>query len=295
MFRDSMMTNNMMGGNMFGQQPRMQYMQMQKPTMSQPLTPEERKLISNKGGAFNTNVSKEDLLRTICTHKDGNDFALITNGDGTFTCPLCQETFRDTDLDQEHVKQCTSDIIDILQLIKTYYVDIPEETARQFFPMIALIKKIPALASMAVNNFARYEDGNMAQSGGTPYGFNMLNALTGTPYSTLGMPNPYQPPMQQPMYQQPMYQPQMQQPMYQQPMGASYMPQPTAPAQVNVTPTDMGNTGFQPFNEFGGYYNQQPMPQVNQANMQQPAGQQSLNEQASAQPNAKVDTSSFTV
>lgn len=274
----------------------MQYAQIKRPSMSQPLTAEQMQLLASKGGAFSTRVSQVDLYRSYCTHKKDGNIVLNNNGDGTFTCPICQETFAEVDLDQAHVKEVTREMINILQMIKTCYMDIPEQTAVEYFPIIPLLEKTPELAEIAMRNFSQYEQGTMVQAASNPYGFGALNSLMGAPMAYPGM-------TQQPMYQP---QPQFQ---YAQPQQPMYAPQPQfaqmAPPQVQVTPQ------FMPNNEFGAYVNaptvspmamqyQQPQPQqpmyqpVQQPQAQPQQGQ--VQQQPQAQPQqTTVDVSTFSL
>lgn len=283
--------------------PAMQYQQIKRPTMTQPLTPEQMQLLASKGGSFSTRVAQEDIFRSVCTHKKDGNIVLVNNGDGTFTCPICQETFSETDLDPQHVKDITREMINILQMIKTTYMDIPDATALEFFPIITLLEKTPELAEIAMRNFSQYEQGTMVQNAANPYSFNALSSLMGGPMAYPGMqPNMYQQQMAQPQFQQ---QPNM----YQQPM---------APAQVQVTPQFQQ---FNPVNEFGAYnpqaqqqyqqqmapvqvqvapqqYQQQPQPlyqpiqPVQQQNVQQAPVQQQAPQQTAA---PTVDTTAFTL
>lgn len=237
------------------------YNNVQKPLMNQALLPEERAALTNRGGAFNSRVAQEDIYRTYCTHKENGHPVLQMNGDGTFTCPLCQETFLEVSLEAEHVKEITNEMTSILQMIKTCYFDLPVETIRQFFPFMALLKKVPDLAAEAVRNLAKYEQGSMIQGGSQPYGFNAFNSLIGGNPAAMGgyMPtqgqamfNPatgqYQP---TPMYNQPvqpMYDPNSGQ-MVMSPMGQAYNP-----AQMGMMPS---TPNYQPV---GGYNPMQMAP-----------------------------------
>jgi uncharacterized Zn finger protein (UPF0148 family) len=266
--------------NNFQQPPMIQYASMRQPLMTQPVDNEKRKLLAHNGGQFTTELTAEQVVRATCTHKDGNRIALINNGNGTLTCPICQVTFDDEDLDQENVVKATNKIKSIIEMIKTCYVDIPVKTAEDFYPITALLDKIPELARIAVNNFAQYENQNKTQQQYLPYGVQAVQGMMGmAPYAGgmgYGYANPnfstmyqqqayntqqipaYQP-MGQPV-QAPYQQPPMGQPMYQQPQQVSYSPVggyqttpgPVAPPQVNVTP------GFMPVNEFGQYGAAQP-------------------------------------
>lgn len=234
----------------------MQYAQIKRPSMSQPLTAEQMQLLASKGGAFSTRVSQEDLYRSYCTHKKDGNIVLNNNGDGTFTCPVCQETFAEVDLDQAHVKEVTKEMINILQMIKTCYMDIPERTAIEYFPIIPLLEKTPELAQIAMRNFSQYEQGSVVQAASNPYGFGALNSLMGAPMAYPGM-------VQQPMYQQPQYA----QPVQPQ---AQYQYGQMAPAQVQATPQ------FMPNSEFGGYMNAQTVAPMAQQYQQQPQVQQPI-------------------
>lgn len=289
--------------------PTMQYAPIKRPAMTQPLSPEEMQLLQSKGGAFSTLVAKEDIFRSFCTHKKDGNIALVSNGDGTYTCPICQETFAETDLDPQHVKEVTTEMKNILQMIKTCYMDIPEETARQYFAIIPLLEKAPQLAEIAMRNFAQYEQGTMIQNGGSPYSFNAYNSLVGNPsYPGLNYNAGYQQPMYQaqpqPQYQQPMQgQPQYQQPMQPQPMvqpmmGQPMYQQPMQPQQVQVTP-QYTQPGFAPVNEFGSYAGvmaqpvAQPQPQYQQQVMPAQQPQPVQGQAVPQQPT--VDTSTFTL
>lgn len=248
-------------------QPLMQYAQVKQPSMNQPLTEEEIKTLNKGGGGFNAQLSTEDLLRSVCTHKRNGAFTLLNNGDGTLTCTTCHETFPDMDLDPSFVKETVYNMKGILQAIKTGYIDIPVTAAREFFPIIPLLDKVPALAETAVHNFMQYEQGSAVNTGNAPYSFGALNAIMGTPAT--------QPMYQQPMYQtvpvqQPVYQYQQTAPVYQQPM---YQTAP-APAQMNMP---VQQPGFAPVNEFGTYGN---MAQPVQQTYQPPIGQPQTYQQA---------------
>ena len=284
-------TNN---NNQYYTGPLMQYAQVKQPSMNNPLTEEEIKTLNKNGGGWNTAISNEDLLRSVCTHKHNGKFTLRNNGDGTLTCTTCQETFQDLDLDPAYVKETTDAMKNILQIIKTCYIDIPANTAREFFPIIPLLEKVPKLAEIAVQNFAQYENGSTVQNGNTPSSFNALNAIMGTPATQFnynanyagfnGYQQPYQPMMQQqqPMMQQPMMQQQaMQQPMMQQP----------AQTNLQMAPTQ---SGFAPVNEFGSYGN---MAQPVQQQYQPPiANQQPMQQQSNDNANPVVaDTRTFKV
>jgi len=190
----------MMGGPQYAVQPQAR--------MTQPLTVEQIKLLRNQTPAFTLDVSDEDMLRSRCTHKtlDGK-FATVLNNDpeGTVTCSICGAKFSLMEVAKESAEEAVRIIIDLLQSIKTYYVDMPDSVAIQFFQMIPFIEKIPKLYEIALNNFNKYDGAGMGNQSPNMYGFNMLGAITSPmAYQMGGMPmSPGMPmggyPMQQPM------------------------------------------------------------------------------------------------
>ena len=235
-----------------GYTPGYQYQQIPQARCTQPLTAEQIKQLKNKAPAFTLQADPIDIMKSICTHKENGNFTLMDNGDGTVTCSICGETFSLLDISKEDVETATNTVKDVLQSIKTYYLDIPEETAKNYFPIIPLIDKIPQLYMIAMNNFKKYDGSNMVQQNSNPYGFGMLNMLT-SPMPMNGM------------YQQPGFMPQ-------QPVQMpGYMPQ---QPQMNYAPQQpVQMPGYaQGYNPFG--YTPAPMaPQQPAAPAQAPAQQ----------------------
>lgn len=202
--------NQMMGGVQYNQQ---------QAKMTQPLTKEEMAKLKNTGNAKLV-VDELDLIRAKCTHKNNGQLALMQNNDGSHTCSICGATFNLVDTDPAEVALLTQRFIDVMQSIKTYYLDMPVNYATEFFVMIPLLANTPELYRVALTQFSKYESGSMVNQNNSMYGFNLFNTIT-----SQGMPMYGQQPMmgqmpgmmpQQPMYGQPAMQ---QQPMYgQQPM-----------------------------------------------------------------------------
>lgn len=252
--------------------PNQVYAQYKQPSMNQPLTPEEQNELANRGGTFNTQLTRQEVLKSMCTHKNANGWVLVSNNDGSYTCPICQSTFTETSLDQDHVKEVADEFYNIMQMIKTYYVDIPIDTARELFPMMALARRLPEYAQIALTNFGQYERGGLVNNGNNPYGYAAYQTLLGGNMG-YGQPQGYAPygagyPMQQaPMVGQPMTQV----------PGAGYVQQPgyapVAPAPQQWSAVPQGQPGFVGNNEFGAYgYNPQPPVQGYGAPYQQPQG-----------------------
>ena len=174
MMNQGMMTPGMVGGP--------QYVQQQA-KMTQPLTKEEIAKLKNNGNAKLV-IDEIDLLKAKCTHKQNGQLTLQQNANGTHTCTLCGETFNLIDVDPAEVEAITARMIDVLQSIKTFYLDMPVNYASEFFVMIPLLKNTPMLYRIALNQFSKYESGSVVNQSNPMYGFGLLNTIT----SPMGMP-----------------------------------------------------------------------------------------------------------
>lgn len=157
-----------------------QYPTIPQARMTQPLTTEQIKSLRTNAPAFTLEISEEDILRARCTHKADGKFALIQNNDaeGTVTCSICGAKFLLSETNLESVQAGTQLIIDFLQTIKTYYLDMPDQIAMSYFQMIPFLEKLPKLYQIALENFNKYEGMGMANQSQGMYGFNMLGAIT---------------------------------------------------------------------------------------------------------------------
>ena len=177
--------------------------------MKNPLTPEEvAELQKNRATGFTMTVNQLDFTAAACTHKTkDHGMQTIDNPDGTVTCKICGATFRPVELSTAQVAEATQNLLDILQSIKYFYVDIPDSVAKEFFQIIPLLEKTPQLYDIAVNNFNSYIGGSngVQYSNGQQGGFAMLNALgTGAMYQGYGAMQGYAPQgYVPPQYQQP--------------------------------------------------------------------------------------------
>lgn len=260
--------------NYYGQQPNQYpyqagygYANQPMPKMSQPLSKADINELRSQGSAFSLSVDPIDLKRSICTHKENGTITLRENGDGSVTCSICGETFELADMTEEQVSEAVNIITNLLQSIKTYFLDIPDEMAKQYFQMIPLLKKMPKLFTIAANNFNRYSVQGLHQPVYQQTGFNLFNAINGG----YGMP-------QQGGYMNPQPQtygvPQGQQFGYgQQPQGYGYpqgypMPQGQFGGYPQGGMMPQGQPGYNPFTNTMDVAPQQP--QVQSAT-QQPA------------------------
>ena len=93
------------------------------------------------------NVSKEEMIKSHCAHRDPvkKELTLVEAGDGSFVCTQCGEQFNIVDISEADAEKYVNGVIDILQTAKTLYVDLPPKTIETFFQMIPFLKKLPRL------------------------------------------------------------------------------------------------------------------------------------------------------
>lgn len=265
---------------MYGGTPFTQYTPMAAPKMTQVLNQEQINKLRSNGGTFDLRVSENDILKAVCTHKDKGNFVLIENDDGTVTCPICGERFTlSTSQNIEDVETATNVILDVLQSVKSLYLNAPEETISNYFQMIPLLKKLPQLYKLAVDDFNKYyANANYMNSYANNSGFNLYNnILSPTGAGIYGQPQPM---MQQPMQGgAPMYQQNpamMMNPQGFNGMNTMYQQQP-APMGVNpmmgANPFAYGSPMMQPTVPQPVPGMQQPQQPVAQATQAQPTPQ----------------------
>lgn len=209
---------------------------MPKAANTQPLTEDQVKMLRQNDNKFDLKIDQTELLRAICTHKDpiNGQSTLISNPDGTYTCTICGATFPFFEGSVDDVRAAVQNILNIMQTDKALWLDAPEAMTRNFYQLIPLLMKLPAIHEMSVKNFAKYENNAnnpMSPMGYGYSGFNALQNLMFNPYPAYGAPmqQPMAPqygmPAQQPMANQ--YGAPMQQPMvnpYANGWGASAAP-----------------------------------------------------------------------
>jgi len=165
-----------------------QFMQQQNPNImynanrpqakfTQPLSKEDIAKLRNKGGGLSLTIDETELLKSYCTHKQDGVIVLNKQADGSLICPICGETFNEVNMDESGVREAVNIVTDILQNVKTFWIDVPEQSAKEYYPIIPLLQKLPKVYKVALDNFAKYETGNPMMQGGNTYGFNMLNSI----------------------------------------------------------------------------------------------------------------------
>lgn len=167
----------------------------------QTLTEEEMKSLEQAQEEFTLGISKEEQLRAICMHRDINGHNMLDADKitGQAKCKICGETFKIVDrCSDQDIADAVANLIDILQTTKTLYVDMPSDAAKKFYTILALLKKVPGLYKIAVENFAKHENAISNWRFGQNSAVNEYNML----YQGFNpaMPNPYAQPM---YYQQP--------------------------------------------------------------------------------------------
>ena len=162
---------------------------------------------------FSLQLSEKDKWIAWCVHRDPSTGAstLIENKmDDTVTCSICGKTFRPlNNLLPEDIQNAVDNIEDIIQTIKMLYLDMPPESARSFFTILALIDKIPGLFKISNNNFLSHEEQyNRAMVNNGPGMISAWRALNNGGFNGYYMPGYYNPMMGGAMpYQQPMMNP----------------------------------------------------------------------------------------
>lgn len=203
--------------------------------MTQPLSQEQIKTLRRTGNGFSLQIDEIEFVRAQCTHKEGGKIVLLENPDGTSTCTICGATFRLIDTTRDEVQGIIQAAIDVLQSIKTYYLDIPESYVANVMQIIPLLEKVPGLYEVALHNFAKYDNGATLNQNNGMYGFGLMSAITNPGMGMMGMQQPMMGNMmggvQQPMYNMNMQQPMMgnmmggvQQPMMNNMMGGMQQP-----------------------------------------------------------------------
>lgn len=192
------------------------------------LTQDELQNLSNQQSKkFSLEITDEERMRAICNHRtaDGADDTLVMYDNDEVRCQICGAIFRPVEnMSDDNVADICNAFVAVLETIKLYSVDIPPQTAREFFQIIAVAKKVPGFVKVALNNFEAHNNYN-------PFKYNNSNMDAFNVFSSIinGQPVPGQP---NPYFG------------YQQSYGTGYNPYPQQ--QPNQF------TGYQP-NQFNGY------------------------------------------
>jgi len=144
--------NGMTMGAMYGQN------KVVVPQNTQPLTQAEQNELKKKSPAFTTELTRDELLRSYCTHRNKDGSALTENPDGSGTCTICGETvvFPPSGYTKEEVQEIVMKFKNLLNVIKCQYFDIPPQIVKDFFQIMPYVERVPELYNLAMQNFNSY-------------------------------------------------------------------------------------------------------------------------------------------
>lgn len=166
------------------------------------LTPEQIKKLREKDSKFSLSITEEDMLRAICNHRDETgmkDTLIMDPMTGIARCAICGYEFKpiEPNVSLDDIRTDVERIVDILQTIKVMYVDLPAEAAKEYFPIIALLEKIPQLFEFAAKNMTKHEVYNWQYNNANMGAVQMLNNLQQMMFNGGGMAQPMGQPMMQ--------------------------------------------------------------------------------------------------
>ena len=146
------------------------------------LTPEQIKKLQQKGQQFSLAITEEEMLRGICNHRNAEgtaDTLVFDPLTGEARCTICGYKFKpiEADASPDQIKEDVERIVDILQTIKLMYIDLPADAAKEFFPIIPLVEKVPQLFEFAAKNMTKHESYNWQYNNKNMGAINMFNNL----------------------------------------------------------------------------------------------------------------------
>ena len=127
------------------------------------LTPEQIAMLQNQGSTFSLQLTEEEMLRAICNHRsaDGLSDTLVYDPvNGTAKCQICGYEFRpiEANVDYDVIKEDIKRVEDIIQTTKLMYVDLPQQAAKDYYPILGLLEKLPQLVEYAAKNMAKHDN-----------------------------------------------------------------------------------------------------------------------------------------
>lgn len=168
------------------------------------LSADEIDLLQNQGSKFSLGLTNEEMLRAVCNHrsKDGLSDALVYDDvTGVAQCTICGYKFRpiEADIDYDRIKDDINRVEDILQTTKLMYLDLPAEAAKDYYPIIGLLEKLPQLVEFASKNLAKHDNyrymydnrnmGTVAMFQNLANMFSATSPVYGAPYQQPQQPN----------------------------------------------------------------------------------------------------------
>lgn len=128
------------------------------PQNTNALSEEEIKHIAQKPvNKLDINISQDDNLRSMCTHKhNGQDMVRrIEDGSGDVYCPLCGARWSPNPVSEEELREAIGTVISQMQNAK-WLGDLSTSLVRDYMPMIPLLYKFNDIFPYAMSNFKKY-------------------------------------------------------------------------------------------------------------------------------------------
>jgi hypothetical protein len=168
--------------------------QAQPVTMTNFLTPEQQAELRRSGPVFQTKLNVDEYHRAICTHNDGQHITLPFNNNGERHCTICSADFYlyPTDTPDEEIELIIKRYHDLLQTIKTYFLNAPE-AMKDIYMIIGFVNKTKYLWQTAkkifeqaqMNNQFGIQNNNVEQNA-----FAAIGSIFGTGFGGYGAPAP---------------------------------------------------------------------------------------------------------
>ena len=144
-----------------------------QPRNTQPLTQEEINELKKHVEKFTTAITREEILRAYCTHRNNNESMLVPTGKpDEYECAICGAKIVLKPYTDEEVQAITDEYENILNNIKVKFMDIPIDVTKSFFQIMPYVKKSPQLYQLANDNYSRYANG---------FNNSTLNPVNGSP------------------------------------------------------------------------------------------------------------------
>ena len=155
---------------------------MKVPLFTNPLTQEQMTALRRNANVSSCPpVTETEYLQAICTHRDPSKGTWTIEpygNDGSYRCTICGDIIRPNDYTPEQVKAITEDFLSAMQSAKMNFVDMSDASVIEFFKMIPLIKRMPAIYEQALNVVNKYDSNNMFTNGGNGNMFQLFSAIT---------------------------------------------------------------------------------------------------------------------
>lgn len=144
--------------------------------VTQTLSAEEINKMRSKEDTTSVSLTQDQILRSKCVHKDLNGKITLypAPGNEMVRCSICGETFCIQEYPMEQVEAAVDTLTDVLQQTKTFGLTLPKELIVQYMPVIELIRKIPGLYKVALDQYNRYNGGAVM---GNNQPFNQINGI----------------------------------------------------------------------------------------------------------------------